>query len=160
MYIPFEQLPPQARIWIYQSDRPFTEAESVEIQEKIKDFVTAWSAHGVALHASGLLLHNRFIVLGTDVDASAPSGCSIDSSVQFVRTLEQDYQTSLFDRTHLAFQREGKIKTYALTEMPQAVAAGEVTPETLYFDNLVGEAGAINKDWLKPAGNSWLRKYF
>lgn len=160
MYIPFEQLPPQARIWIYQSDRPFTEAESVEIQNKIKDFVTEWSAHGAALHASGQLLHNRFIVLGTDANVTAPSGCSIDSSVQFIRTLEQAYQTNLFNRTHLAFKPENEIKTYALTEMPQAVAAGEITPETPYFDNLVGEAGALNNEWLKPAGNSWLRKYF
>ena len=124
MYIPFEQLPPQARIWIYQADREFSEAETLEIQARIKAFVTEWSAHGVALHASGQVLHNRF------------------------------------DRTHLAFQENGNIKTYALTEMPMVVAAGKITPETPYFDNLVGEAGALKADWLKPAGNSWLRKYF
>jgi len=160
MYIPFEQLPPQARIWIYQSDREFTEAESVEIEARIKDFVTEWSAHGQALQASGQLLHNRFVVLGTNADVTAPSGCSIDSSVQFIRTLESAYHVNLFDRTHLAFQDNGSIKTYALTEMPMVVAAGKVTAGTPYFDNLVGEAGALKNDWLKPAGNSWLRKYF
>ena len=160
MYIPFEQLPPQARIWIYQADREFTEAETTEIQEKIKAFVTEWSAHGVALQASGQLLHNRFIVLGTDANVTAPSGCSIDSSVQFIRSLESAYNVHLFDRTHLAFKENGEIKTYALTEMPMVVAAGKVTAQTPYFDNLVGEAGALKTDWLKPAGNSWLRKYF
>lgn len=160
MYIPFEQLPPQARIWIYQADREFTEAETAEIRERIKAFVTEWSAHGVALQASGQVLHNRFVVLGTNADVTAPSGCSIDSSVQFIRSLEQAYHTSMFDRTHLAFEENGQVKTYALTEMPAAVAAGKVTPQTPYFDNLVGEAGALKADWLKPAGNSWLRKYF
>ncbi|MFC5272159.1 hypothetical protein [Adhaeribacter terreus] len=160
MYVPFEQLPPQARIWIYQADREFTDAEATEIQDKIKNFVTEWSAHGHQLHASGQLLHNRFVVLGTDVDVTAPSGCSIDSSVKFLRTLEIDYNTKLFDRTQLAFQKNGAINMVHLTEMPAAVASGEITAETPYFDNLVAEAGLLKTDWMKPAGKTWLQKYF
>ncbi|KAA9331789.1 hypothetical protein [Adhaeribacter soli] len=160
MYVSFEQLPPQARIWIYQADREFTPAEAIELQDKIKSFVTDWSAHGKALLASGLLLHNRFVILGTDADVTAPSGCSIDSSVQFIRELEQTYGVSLFDRTHLAFKVNGAIEIHPLTEMPVAVASGKITAETPYFDNLVGEAGTLKNGWLKPAGESWLRKYF
>jgi hypothetical protein len=160
MYVPFEQLPPQARIWIYQADREFSETEAAEIQEKINAFVTGWSAHGKQLHASGILLHNRFVVLGTDANVEAPSGCSIDSSVQFVRQLEADLHTSLFDRTHLAFKVGEGVEVHHLTEMPLLVASGKITAATPYFDNLVGEAAAIQDDWLKPAGNSWLRKYF
>ncbi|MBK0403449.1 hypothetical protein I5M27_10665 [Adhaeribacter sp. BT258] len=160
MYVPFEQLPPQARIWIYQSDREFTETEAAEIQDKIEKFVTEWSAHGQQLHASGQLLHRRFVVLGTDVNVTAPSGCSIDSSVKFLRILEMDYQTRLFDRTHLAFQKNGAINIVHLTEMPAAVASGEITAETPYFDNLVAEAGGLKANWVKPAGKTWLQKYF
>lgn len=160
MYVPFEQLAPQARIWIYQADREFSEAEAAEIQDQIESFVTGWSAHGKQLHASGELLHNRFVVLGTDASVEAPSGCSIDSSVKFIRELEAAYQTSLFDRTHLAFKTENGIEVHHLTEMPLLVSSGKITADTLYFDNLVGEAAAIQADWLKPAGNSWLRKYF
>jgi len=160
MYVPFNELPPQARIWIYQSDREFSEAEAAEIQQRIIQFVTDWSAHGKQLHASGQLLHNRFVILGTDEYVTAPSGCSIDSSVQFIRELERSFNASLFDRTHLAFKVGNSIKIYKLTEMPTAVSAGEITSETPYFDNLVGEAAAINNDWLKPAGTSWLGKYF
>ena len=160
MYVPFNELVPQSRIWIYQADREFTETEANEIQEKIKAFVTDWSAHGQALHASGQLLHRRFIILGTDADVTAPSGCSIDSSVKFIRELENDSHIGLFDRTHLAFMIDGQIDIHPLTEMPVAVTAGKITAETPYFDNLVGEAGALQQDWLKPAGKSWLRKYF
>jgi hypothetical protein len=160
MYVPFEQLPPQARIWIYQADREFTETEASEIEEKIKAFVTEWSAHGQQLHASGQLLHNRFVVLGTDVDITAPSGCSIDSSVKFLRTLETEHQVKLFDRTHLAFEKNGAINVVHLTEMPAAVARGEITAQTPYFDNLVADAGSLKADWVKPAGKTWLQKYF
>ena len=160
MYVPFEELPPQARIWIYQANRAFSDAEAAEIQEKIKAFVAEWSAHGVALHASGQLLHKRFVVLGTNANVTAPSGCSIDSSVQFIRSLETAYKASLFDRTHLAFQKNGAIQIVHLTEMPAAVSAHEITPQTPYFDNLVAEAGLLKTDWVKPAGKTWLQKYF
>jgi hypothetical protein len=160
MYVPFEQLPPQARIWIYQADREFSEAETIEIQEKIKDFVTDWSAHGKALHASGQIVFNRFIILGTDADVTAPSGCSIDSSVQFIRSLEQAYQVSLFNRAELAFKEDTTIKVLKLNELAPVVSAGGITVNTPYFDNLITTAGDFRQHWLKPAGDSWLRKYF
>lgn len=160
MYVSFEQLPPQARIWIYQANREFSEAEAAELQEKIKAFVTDWSAHGKALHASGKLVHNRFIILGTDASVEAPSGCSIDSSVQFIRSLEQAYNVSLFSRTELAFQEHGRIKTLPLSALPDAVKSGAVTADSLYFDNMADTAGQLDQHWLKPAGGSWLRKYF
>jgi hypothetical protein len=160
MYVPFEELPPQARVWIYQSGRVFSDAEAAEIQNKIEAFAAQWSAHGQALHASGVLLHKQFVVLGTDANVTVPSGCSIDSSVQFIRSLEMDYNTSLFDRTQLAFQKNGAIKMVHLTEMPAAVAAGEITPETPFFDNLAPDAGSLKANWVKPAGRTWLQKYF
>ncbi|HSI90536.1 MAG TPA: hypothetical protein VK927_05430 [Adhaeribacter sp.] len=160
MYVPFEELDPQSRIWIYQADREFTEAEAAAVEEKLKAFAAGWCAHGAELHASATLLHRRFIVLGTDTNIVAPSGCSIDSSSQFVRELEEAFGVTLFDRTHLAFKIGNEVKVVPLTEMPVAVKAGEVTAETPYFDNVVGEAAALKNDWLKPAGQTWLRKYF
>jgi hypothetical protein len=160
MYVPFEQLPPQARIWIYQADREFSDAEATEIKQKIIGFVTDWSAHGKALHASGELAHNRFVILGTDANVEAPSGCSIDSSVQFIRSLEQEFKVSLFNRTELAFQEKDQVKTLSLNSLPEAIKSGAITAASLYFDNMADTAGTLQKQWVKPAGESWLRKYF
>jgi hypothetical protein len=80
--------------------------------------------------------------------------------VQFIRSLEQEYQVSLFDRTELAFNVDGAIKVLKLNELPQAVSSGGITESTPYFDNLVTTAGDLQQQWLKPSGSSWLRKYF
>lgn len=160
MYVPFNQLPPESRIWIYQADREFTAAETEKIEEEIQAFVTQWAAHGKQLKASGALLHNRFLILGADESAEKPSGCSIDSSVQFIRGIEAAYKVSFFDRTRLAFMQDNAVFTLPLQEIKQAVTEGKILPQTPYFNNLITQANQLNNQWLQPANESWLIKYF
>ena len=160
MYIPFDQLPPQARLWIYQADRPLTESEVAEIKPLLERFATEWSSHGKGLQASARLLHNQFLVLANNESATSASGCSIDASVRFVRELEQQLQVSFFDRTKLAFLKEGKVQTVGMQELKEKVAAGEIDENTLYFDTLVNNYGELQTAWPRPARNSWLSRYF
>ena len=37
MYIPFDNLPETSRIWIYQSNRKFSDAELTEIENDLKN---------------------------------------------------------------------------------------------------------------------------
>ena len=53
MITTFTELPDSARIWIYQSNRNFTEEELKEINDLLTQFLTEWTAHGAALR-SGL----------------------------------------------------------------------------------------------------------
>lgn len=160
MYIPFDELPPHARLWIYQASRPFSEAEQNEIRELLKQFAADWSSHGKGLQASANLLYDQFLILANNEAEASASGCSIDKSVNFVRELEQRYQVSFFDRTKLAFLKNGEIEQVSLGEMKQKVAAGDIGSDTLYFDTLVNNYGELQKAWPKPAGASWLAKYF
>ncbi|WP_018476445.1 hypothetical protein [Pontibacter roseus] len=160
MYIPFDQLPPHARLWIYQADRPLTKAEQSEIKPLLERFATEWSSHGTGLQASADLLHNQFLVLANNENATAASGCSIDSSVAFVRELEQRLGVSFFDRTRLAFLQDGEVKLVGMGELKEKVAAGEITENTLYFDTLVNKYGELQDAWPRPARNSWLSRYF
>lgn len=87
MYIPFNQLPTHARIWIYQSDRALTDSEVDALKPVLTQFVTEWTSHGQTLQASAEIFHNRFLVIANDEDVNSPSGCSIDASVRFVKQL-------------------------------------------------------------------------
>ncbi|TPE42756.1 hypothetical protein [Pontibacter mangrovi] len=160
MYIPFDQLPPQARIWVYQASRPLTEAEQAEVSPVLERFATEWSSHGKGLQSSATLLHGRFLVLANNEDATAASGCSIDASVRFVRELEQRLGLSFMDRTQLAFQREGEVELVSMPELKSKVAAGDIDKNTLYFDTLITTYGDLQQAWPRPAGNSWLSRYF
>ena len=55
MFIPFESLPAHSRIWIYQSDRKFSDTEVQEIETALHNFIESWSAHGQSLEASYLV---------------------------------------------------------------------------------------------------------
>ena len=66
MYIPFENLPEESRIWIYQSNRKFSDAEFSEIETDLQLFLNDWAAHGTSLESSYLLKYNRFIVLAVN----------------------------------------------------------------------------------------------
>ncbi|OKL40749.1 hypothetical protein [Pontibacter flavimaris] len=160
MYIPFDQLPPQSRVWIYQASRPLTEAEQAEIERTMERFATEWSSHGKGLQSSAALLHGRFLVLANNEEATASSGCSIDASVRFVRELEQQLGVSFLDRTQLAFLNEGEVELVSVPELKAKVETGDINRNTLYFDTLITNYGELQQAWPRPAGNSWLSRYF
>ncbi|QCR24066.1 hypothetical protein [Pontibacter sp. SGAir0037] len=160
MYIPFDQLPAQARLWIYQASRPLTAEEQNEIKPLLERFATDWSSHGKGLEASAELLHNQFLVLANNESTTAASGCSIDKSVNFVREMEQKFQVSFFDRTQLAFLNGEEVQLVGLNELKNKVAAGEIDENSLYFDTLVNNYGELQAQWPKPARASWLSRYF
>lgn len=160
MYIPFDELPPHARLWIYQSSRPLTAAEQAEIKPVLQRFATEWSSHGKGLQASASLLHDRFLVLANNETETAASGCSIDASTRFVRELEERFGVSFFDRSQLAFLNKGEVETVAIGDLKNKVAAGDINKDSLYFDTLVNNYGELQQAWPKPAGSSWLSRYF
>ena len=73
-----ENMPPDARVWVYQNNKVFSDAELIAIKLEGEKFISDWSAHGAALNASFDVLHNRFIVIGVDEKQATASGCSID----------------------------------------------------------------------------------
>ena len=97
-------MPLDSRIWIYPSNRKFSDEEVEEIKVSLEKFIEEWSAHGAALEASFDIRYNRFIILAVNQDVQAASGCSIDSSVQFIQQLENKYQVDLLDKMNVTFK--------------------------------------------------------
>ncbi|MDX1602129.1 MAG: ABC transporter ATPase, partial [Salinimicrobium sediminis] len=95
MYVPFDTLPESSRVWIYQANRSFTDAELEEIEPKLQTFIQQWTAHGANLKASFEIKYKRFIILALDQKMNVATGCSIDESVRFIQQLEQDYNVDL-----------------------------------------------------------------
>lgn len=52
MYIPFEQLSDQARIWIYQANRSLTLQEQEAVLQASKTLVATWTSHERPLQGS------------------------------------------------------------------------------------------------------------
>lgn len=165
MYIPFEDMPAQARVWIYQASRPLSEAEETYALELGKKFTTSWAAHGKPLQSSVKLFHHRFLVIAVDESYNQASGCSIDASVALVKELEEKFSTererfSFFDRTKVAFLHQDEIFVESTAQLKQQVAQGKIKPDTLTFNNLVSNKEQFEKEWVIPARDSWLARYF
>ena len=150
----------KAKIWIYQSDRAFTENELRELRSMLADFVTEWTSHTRKVIAEGAVLYDRFIALAADESAFQVSGCSIDSSVQFIKEIEKKFGVRLFDRHTVAYRLNDEIKTASPAEFSKLIEAGAIQPETIVFNNLVNALGEWQQKWEVPFSKSWHSKYF
>ncbi|MBJ6107634.1 hypothetical protein JAO73_01325 [Hymenobacter sp. BT523] len=160
MYVSFDQLPPSARVWIYQASRPLSGPETVALLPHLARFSEEWTSHGRSLLASAEVLHQQFLVIGLDEGVAGASGCSIDASVRFVAQLEQELGIELLDKSRMAFMQDGEIYLLKHNEIKAAVAAGTVGPDTFYFDNTVATKGELGTSWPRPACQTWLARYF
>ena len=160
MYVAFDYLPPQARVWVYQASRPLTEAELVPLLPRLAAFAEEWTSHGRQLAAAAQFLHRQFLVIGLDEAVAGASGCSIDASVRFVQELEQQLGVALLEKSRMAFLTEGRLRLLTRPELRAAIAAGEVTADTPYFNNTLTTKGELVEHWPAPAGQTWLAGYF
>jgi hypothetical protein len=160
MYIPFENLPQESRIWIYQSSRKFSDEEVAEIEKDLMQFIENWSAHGTSLEASFTIRYNRFIILSVNQEFHPATGCSIDSSVGFIQNLEQKYSVDLLDKMNVAF-KQGEFITYkTLLEFKKLAKDKSVSENTIVFNNLVNTIEEFNECWEIPARESWHSRFF
>ena len=164
MHVPFEQLPNHARVWIYQANRALTHQEVEQTLVWSRQFVEQWAAHGQDLYASVNVLRNHFVVIALDEQHHAASGCSIDSSVGFVRALEESFgkngpAVNFFDRTLVAIDHDRAVKLLPLADIKSQIADGHLPPATLTFNNLIKTKAELESNWLIPIRDSWLARY-
>lgn len=158
MLVPFESLPGDARIWIYQSPRALTSAECGIVQEYLTGVTEAWAAHGQALKSSFVIRHNQFIIIGVDENYNAASGCSIDSFVNAVQGLGGQLGLDFFDRQQVAFETGG-VTIIPLHELKEKHASGIWSAATRTFNNVVQTKRDLDTKWIVPAGETWLKRY-
>jgi hypothetical protein len=147
---------PQSRVWIYQSNRLFSLKEALEIEEGLEKFAQSWKSHGAPVKAYANLFFGQFIVLMADESDTTVGGCSTDSSVHFIKELEQRFGVSLFDRQLLAFFIKDKIQLIPLAQLNYAVEKGFIDKESLYFNNTVLTKDQLENNWIIPVNKSWL----
>lgn len=151
----YRNLPPHTRVWIYQSSRALTANEAEEIKKKCNAFADQWTAHGKAMRAAIEVFYDRFIVVFADESQAMASGCSIDSSVRFIRQLETEHNISLLDRMNIAYKRGDRVEAAHLNDFREMIARGEVNEDTIVFNNLVGTKAEFDKSWEVPVRESW-----
>jgi len=151
---------PQSKVWIYQSNRPFTNDEVSAIQQKLNDFSSQWKAHGHQLKAKAEILYNFFIVFTVDESAAGVTGCSIDASVRVIKEIEQTYHVDLFDRFNIAYKIDDKVIVTNKEDFETLVGIKTIDPTTIVFNNLVQNLQEFETKWETTFEESWHSKVF
>lgn len=149
-----------SRIWIYQSNRAFTIDESINIEEVLDAFTVTWKSHGESVKGYGNLFFGHFIILMADETASGISGCSTDSSVRLIKSIEQDFSVQMFERLNLAFIVKERIQLMLLTDLQNAIERKVIHKESLYFNNNILSKKELMNNWIIPVKDSWLSTKF
>lgn len=145
-----------SRVWIYQSNRMLTISEVLSIEKMLEDFTIQWKSHGTPVKGFATVFFGQFIVLMADEKQSGVSGCSTDSSVRMIKSIEISMQVALFERTNLAFFIKDKIELLPLGQIQYALENAFIQPNTLFFDNTVSTKQNLEENWIIPVASSWL----
>ncbi|AZQ62381.1 ABC transporter ATPase [Flammeovirga pectinis] len=160
MYKSINSLSDDSKIWIYQSNRAFSDQEVDLIKQTLLPFIESWNAHGSDLNASFDIQFNQFIIITVDENAHSASGCSIDKCVGVVKQIEELLNVSLFERTNVAYLVNDKVSTFKLSEAKAMIANETITNTTKIFDNTIQSLGDYKKRWIIEADQSWLKRFF
>ena len=106
----FEKFPDNSRVWIYAADRFLKAEEEVFVKRNLDAFVDQWAAHGSELAAAGVILEHTFIVLIADESNVSASGCSIDTSVRFIKDLGKELNIDFLNRLSIVIEKDGELK--------------------------------------------------
>ena len=151
--------PDDARVWIYQADRAMTIGEAALVRKETEGFLQSWAAHGQELKATFSIKKNQFLIIAVDESFAQATGCSIDTSVALVRKLSDVLGINFLDRS-VAIQKDNEVFRHPRTEIKGVVNEGVIDPDTLVFNNTMQKLGDWKRDWLLPAQDSWLKRYF
>lgn len=160
MLVEFRDLSESSRLWIYQSNRSFSDSELLEISELISTFLTTWTAHGSDLKSGFEIKYKRFIIIGLDQNQNQPTGCSIDACVRFIQELEQNYGIDLLDKLNVSYKQGDYIAYKSLNDFKKMAKDRAVSSKTIVFNNLVQTKAEFLEFWEVPASESWHARFF
>ena len=145
-----------ARVWIYQGNRPFSEKEEMEINEQLLQFYSQWLSHGDKVKGWAKLLFRQFVVVMADEEATGVSGCSTDSSVRVIKSLERQYSVNFFDRMTITFLVKERAEMLPYNQVQYALDKGYINEDTPFFNNVVSNNKDLLNRCLVPLNRSWM----
>lgn len=149
------------RVWVYQADRFLTDVEVSSVEFELDSFIKSWTAHGSTLLGTANVLDNLFIVIQVDERQAGVTGCSIDKSVNFLKSLSSKFNVDFFDRMKVSYiDSDNKVNLVDRKIFEDLLNEGVVGPETIVFNNLVQNSDELASNWRIPFKDSWHSKVF
>ena len=159
--VDFDQLPDDARLWIFTAERSLGDSEQTQLLTVVDQFIDHWSAHDVPLTAARELRYDRFLFVAVDQRKAGPSGCSIDALFRQTKALEQEIGIELVNDTPVLFRHGSAIERVPRDRFAELAAAGTVGLDTTVFDNTLTCVGDVRAGrWETRVATSWHARAF
>jgi hypothetical protein len=145
MYFP--EFNPQSKVWVYTANRKLNDSEQRFVLDEMKIFTESWAAHGSGLKADGVLEHGQFVILAVDESNVNASGCSIDSSVKFIKAIGQELKVDFFDRLNLVIEKNGEFNRKHISELKEYA-------DWNVFNPMITDLNGLRNDWKQEVTKS------
>lgn len=144
--------------WIFQLDSPLSESQKADLEAGLGQFVReAWKAHGAPVPGEMEIRHDQFLII--QAEPGSTSGCSIDSMTRAATAALQSVGAAKLESNFVSFRTdEGKISYLDFREIPNALAAGTLKPDTVIF-NAALQPGQPLSQFEVPLKDSWMKRY-
>ena len=154
--VTFDELPPDARVWIFAAERPLAGAERERVTGEVDAFIDQWTAHGVSLTAARDVRYDQFVFVAVDERAAGASGCSVDALVRRMKGLQVELGVELVNHAPVLYRGGTGIARVSRERFADLAESGEVSSRTVVFDNTLTKVGQVRAGrWELPAGESW-----
>ena len=159
MYVSFNLLPPNAKVWIYQSDSNLSSKDVELIEKEVKLFLNNWSSHNKEIESSYEIRYNRFLIIGLNENINSASGCSIDKSVNFIKNLQSILKVNFLNRLDVAYKIGNEINTISLLEFQNMIRENKLSKDSIVYNNMIDTKKLYLNNWETTIENSWHKKY-
>jgi len=160
-HVPFDELPPDARLWIFPASRPLSQPEQRRLLAEADRFIDQWAAHGVPLSAASDIRHDQFLLIGVNERAAGASGCSVDALVRTMSQLERELGVELVEHGPVLYRSGERIERVSRDGFAALASRGDVNLDTVVFDNTLTRVGDIRDGrWEVRAADAWHARAF
>jgi len=155
MTFPFSQMPPNAKVWIYASDKIISHEQLIIINDMAIPFIQNWTAHQNQLKAEFAVLYNCFLIFMVDEGFNEISGCGIDKSVNLVKDIEKQTNLNLFNRLKIQIIKNNEVTIFNKTDIISKIENGETNSFTKTFNNQITTKSDFDNNWIIPLEQAW-----
>ena len=159
MYVSFNLLPPNAKVWIYQSDSNLSSKDVELIEKEVKLFLNNWSSHNKEIESSYEIRYNRFLIIGLNENINSASGCSIDKSVNFIKNLQSILKVNFLNRLNVAYKIGNEINSISLLEFQNMIRENKLSKDSIVYNNMIDTKKLYLNSWETTIENSWHKKF-
>lgn len=145
-----------SRLWIFQADRTLSDDDEAYIHAELKQFIQGWASHGNELYGEHEILYGFFVLVAADESKSPTSGCSIDALTRKMKAIGEHLQIDFFNRMNTVYEDASTaMHLVDVEEFKNLIKKGEVTSESVVYNNLVTKVSELDNQWRTKVKDSW-----